>query len=159
MGEIHTTEGTASLCNIMLRDSAHIQEFEAEWRSRKAQRKGEEPYVPLYTMNDALAAIELLRPHRYEEKFTLCEGVEVRFIDAGHLLGSSSIEIWATEGEETRKIVFSGDIGNLNQPLIRDPQYIDEADYVVMESTYGDRKHERPKDYVGGAGAGITDDI
>ncbi len=146
-GEIHTTEGTASLCSIMLRDSAHIQEFEAQWRTRKALRKGEEPYVPLYTMNDALAAIELLRPHRYEEKFTLCEGVEVRFIDAGHLLGSSSIEIWATEGEETRKLLFSGDIGNLNQPLIRDPQYIDEADYVVMESTYGNRKHERPKNY------------
>lgn len=146
-GEIHTTQGTASLCSIMLRDSAHIQEFEAQWRSRKAQRKGEEPYVPLYTMEDAIGAIELLRPHRYEERFQLCEGVEVRFIDAGHLLGSASIEIWATEGGETRKLVFSGDIGNLNQPLIRNPQYIDEADYVVMESTYGDRKHERPKDY------------
>lgn len=147
-GEIHTTEGTASLCNIMLRDSAHIQEFEAEWRNRKAQRKGEEPYVPLYTMADAIGTIELLRKHRYDERFTLCEGVEVRFTDAGHLLGSASIEIWATEGEETRKLVFSGDIGNSHQPLLRDPIYIDEADYVIMESTYGDRKHERPTDYV-----------
>ena len=147
-GEIHTTEGTASLCNIMLRDSAHIQEFEAEWRSRKAQRRGEEPYVPLYTMADAIGAIELLRRHKYDEKFELCEGITIRFIDAGHLLGSASIEIWATEGGETRKLVFSGDIGNTNQPLIRDPQYIDDADYVVMESTYGDRKHTRPKDYV-----------
>ncbi len=147
-GEIHTTEGTASLCNIMLRDSAHIQEFEAEWRSRKAQRNGGEPYVPLYTMADAIGAIELLRRHPYDKKIQLCDDITIRFIDAGHLLGSASIEIWATEGEETRKIVFSGDIGNLNQPLIRDPQYIDEADYVVMESTYGDRKHERPKDYV-----------
>lgn len=146
-GEIHTTQATASLCSIMLRDSAHIQESEAEWRSRKAQRKGEEPYVPLYTMADAVGAIELLRQHRYEERFTLCEGVDVRFIDAGHLLGSASIEVWATENGETRKLVFSGDIGNLNQPLIRDPQYIDEADYVVMESTYGNRKHDRPKDY------------
>jgi len=147
-GEIHTTDVTVSLCSIMLRDSAHIQEFEASWRNRKAERKGEEPYVPLYTMEDAVGAISQLRPHKYEEKFQLCEGVEVRFIDAGHLLGSASIEIWATEGSETRKLVFSGDIGNLNQPLIRDPQYIDEADYVIMESTYGDRKHERPKDYV-----------
>lgn len=147
-GEIHTTEGAASLCNIMLRDSAHIQEFEAEWRSRKALRKGEEPYVPLYTMADAIGAIELLRRHKYDEIFELCEGVKIRFIDAGHLLGSASIEIWATEGQETRKLVFSGDIGNINQPLIRDPQFIDEADYVVMESTYGDRKHDRPKDYV-----------
>ena len=147
-GEIHATEATVSLSSIMLRDSAHIQEFEAQWRNRKAQRKGEEPYVPLYTMEDAIGAIGLLRPHEYEKIFRLCEGVEVRFIDAGHLLGSASIEIWATEGEETRKFVFSGDIGNLNQPLIRDPQYLDEADYVIMESTYGDRKHERPKDYV-----------
>ncbi len=147
-GEIHTTQGTASLCSIMLRDSAHIQEFEAEWRSRKAKRKGDEPYVPLYTMQDAMGAIEQMRPHRYDERFVLCEGVEVRFTDAGHLLGSASIEIWATEDGTTRKLVFSGDIGNSNQPLLRDPIFIDEADYVVMESTYGDRLHERPKDYV-----------
>lgn len=147
-GEIHTTDGTASLCSIMLRDSAHIQEFEAEWRSRKARRKGEEPYVPLYTMADALGAIELIRSHPYGERLPLCDGIDIRFTDAGHLLGSSSIEIWATEGDTTRKLVFSGDIGNLNQPLIRNPMYIDEADYVIMESTYGDRKHERPKDYV-----------
>ena len=147
-GEIHATDATASLCSIMLRDSAHIQEFEAQWRNRKAERQGTEPYVPLYTMEDAIGSIALLRPHPYEQKFQLCEGVEIRFIDAGHLLGSASIEVWATEADQTRKLVFSGDIGNLNQPLIRDPQYIDEADYVVMESTYGDRKHQRPKDYV-----------
>lgn len=147
-GEIHTTDATASLCSIMLRDSAHIQEFEAQWRNRKAQRNGGEPYIPLYTMEDAVGAISLLRPHPYSRKFTLCEGVEVRFIDAGHLLGSASIEIWATENDQTRKLVFSGDIGNLNQPLIRDPEYITEADYVIMESTYGDRRHERPADYV-----------
>ncbi len=146
-GEIHTTQGTASLCSIMLRDSAHIQEFEAQWRTRKAQRRGEEPYVPLYTMQDAIGTIEQMRPHHYDKRFTLCEGVDVRFIDAGHLLGSASIEVWATEGNQTRKFVFSGDIGNLNQPLLRDPIYIDEADYVIMESTYGDRKHERPTDY------------
>lgn len=147
-GEIHTTQATANLCSIMLRDSAHIQEFEAQWRNRKAQRKGEEPYEPLYTMQDALGAIGLMQPHKYDDRFTLCEGVEIRFIDAGHLLGSASIEIWATENGETRKLVFSGDIGNINQPLLRDPIFIDEADFVVMESTYGDRTHERPKDYV-----------
>ncbi len=147
-GEIHTTQGTASLCSIMLRDSAHIQEFEAEWRNRKAKRKGGDPYVPLYTMQDAIGTIEQMRSHRYDDKFSLCEGIDIRFIDAGHLLGSASIEIWATENGETRKLVFSGDIGNNNQPLLRDPIFIDEADYVIMESTYGDRVHERPKDYV-----------
>lgn len=146
-GEIHTTQATANLCSIMLRDSAHIQEFEAQWRSRKAQRRGEEPYVPLYTMQDAIGTIEKMRPHRYDERISIAEGIDIRFTDAGHLLGSASIEIWATEGTETRKFVFSGDIGNLNQPLLRDPIMIDEADYVVMESTYGDRRHERPKDY------------
>ncbi len=147
-GEVHTTQATASLCSIMLRDSAHIQEFEAQWRNRKAKRQGEDEYVPLYTMRDAIGLLELMRSHKYDERFPLCEGIELRFIDAGHLLGSASIEIWATEEGETRKLVFSGDIGNLDQPLIRDPMFIDEADYVVMESTYGDRRHERPDDYV-----------
>ena len=131
----------------MLRDSAHIQEFEAEWRSRKGKRKGTGEVSPLYTMADAEAAIACLCPHPYNEVTEISEGIKVRFIDAGHLLGSSSIEIWLTENGEERKIVFSGDIGNLDQPLIRDPQYITEADYVVMESTYGNRRHDRPKDY------------
>lgn len=147
-GEIHTTEGTASLCGIMLRDSAHIQEFEAEWRNRKARRNGDELYVPLYTTQEAIGAIGLFRPHKYDEEFQLCDGIRIRFIDAGHLLGSASIEIWAEEAGEKRKIVFSGDIGNLDQPLIRNPQPIADADYVVMESTYGTRRHEKPEDYV-----------
>lgn len=147
-GEIHATEATCNLCSIMLRDSAHIQEFEAEWRSRKGQRKGSGEVEPLYTMQDAEGAIALLTPHKYEEMVEICDGIKIRFIDAGHLLGSSSIEIWLTESDVTKKLVFSGDIGNLNQPLIRDPQYIDEADYAVMESTYGNRRHEPPRDYV-----------
>ena len=147
-GEIHATEATSSLCSVMLRDSAHIQEFEAEWRSRKAQRKGEAPYEPLYTMNDALGAIALFVPHRYETSFDICEGINVSFRDAGHLLGSSSIILTITEDGCIRKIVFSGDIGNTHQPLIRDPQYVDSADYVVIESTYGNRLHDRPTDYV-----------
>lgn len=148
-GTIHSTDATADLCNIMLRDSAHIQEFEAEWQNRKNKRAGREEYVPAYTMQDALTAISLFIPHFYsKDRFVLCDGIEVNFIDAGHLLGSSSIEVWITENGITKKIVFSGDIGNLNQPIIRDPQYIKEADFVVMESTYGNRNHEPHPDYV-----------
>ena len=106
-GAIHATEATCNLCEIMLRDSAHIQEFEAEWRNRKGKRQGKEEYVPLYTMSDAEGAIKAFVPHKYDEKFTLFEGVEVRFVDAGHLLGSASIELWLTEDDVTRKIVFS----------------------------------------------------
>lgn len=147
-GEIHATEATCNLCSIMLRDSAHIQEFEAEWRNRKGKRSGRPQYEPLYTMKDAEGAISKFVPHKYNEEIELWEGVKIRFVDAGHLLGSASIEVWLTEGEVTKKLVFSGDIGNLNQPLIRDPSYISEADYVVMESTYGDRLHDTPQDYV-----------
>ena len=147
-GEIHATVATFHLCDVMLRDSAHIQEFEAEWRNRKGKRKGDEEYIPLYTMDDAIGAVSLFVPHEYEKESEISEGIKVKFIDAGHLLGSSSIEITLTENNISRKIVFSGDIGNINQPLIRDPHYISNADYVVMESTYGNRNHELPTDYV-----------
>ncbi|MBR6045000.1 MAG: MBL fold metallo-hydrolase [Ruminococcus sp.] len=146
-GEIHCTKATASLCAIMLRDSAHIQEFECEWRTRKAKRKGLDDVQPLYTINDAEDAIKCLVPHDYGEVVQICEGIEARFSDAGHLLGSASIEVRITEGGESRKLIFSGDIGNKNQPLLRDPQYLESADYVLMESTYGTRLHERPADY------------
>lgn len=148
-GSIHATGATSDLCDIMLRDSAHIQTFEAEWRNRKGQRKGENPYVPLYTMEDAYNTIRSFVPHSYNEKIKLFDGVFFRFIDVGHLLGSASIEVWITEEGVTKKIVFSGDIGNINQPLINDPQYIKEADFVVMESTYGDRNHGETPDYIG----------
>lgn len=108
-----------------------------------------EPYEPVYTMEDADGVIRHLVPCDYNIKITLCEGIEVRFTDVGHLLGSSSIEVWLTEEKVTKKIVFSGDIGNKNQPLIKDPSFTEEADYVVMESTYGDRMHEVSRiDYV-----------
>lgn len=142
-GQIIATCGTADLCSIMLRDCAHIQMQEAEWRNRKAKRSANTPVIePLYTMEDAEGAIKKLVPYPYGEKVELCEGVAIRFTDIGHLLGSASIEVWATEGDVTKKIVFSGDIGNKNQPLIKDPSYTKEADYVLMESTYGDRYHE-----------------
>lgn len=147
-GSVHATGATCKLCNIMLQDSAHIQMFEAEWHNRKARRSGAELTVPIYNMDDALNAITLFVPHEYRVKEELWEGISIRFIDVGHLLGSASIELWITEDGQTKKIVFSGDIGNTNQPLIQDPQYITEADYVVMESTYGDRNHGERPDYI-----------
>jgi metallo-beta-lactamase family protein len=141
-GNIYATDATKDLCEIMLKDSAHIQMFEAEWRNRKGRRSGKAEFIPLYTMENAFGAIEQLVGCPYGEERFLSEGIRIRFVDAGHLMGSSSIEIWLEEEDTVRKIVFSGDIGNKNQPLIKDPQYINEADYVVMESTYGDRSHE-----------------
>ena len=146
-GSVHTTRATANLADIMLRDSAHIQEFEAEWRSRKAERSGAKPYEPLYTTEDAVKILSQFVPHPYGERFELFPGISVRFSDAGHLLGSASIELWLTEDGETRKLVFSGDLGNRNQPLLNDYTPVDEADYVVIESTYGDRVHDIPPDY------------
>lgn len=146
-GSIYATEATCDLCSIMLRDCAHIQMQEAEWKNRKAKRSsGKEVIEPIYSMEDADGAIKRLVPCSYDKEIELCEGVKIRFTDIGHLLGSSSIEVWATEGDVTKKIVFSGDIGNKDQPLIKDPSYTKDADYVVMESTYGDRLHttERP---------------
>lgn len=149
-GEIVTTFATADLCNIMLRDSAHIQEFEAEWRNRKARRSGEPLYEPLYTTQDAIDAINLFSPCDYGQKIDLCEGFAVRFTDIGHLLGSASIEVWISEDGVDKKIVFSGDVGNIDQPILKDPSLTKEADYVVIEYTYGNRIHseERP-DYLG----------
>lgn len=150
-GQIITTDATADLCSIMLRDCAHIQMMEAEWKNRKAKRSSDNALIePLFTMEDADGAIKRIVPSHYDTKMDLCEGIQIRFTDIGHLLGSASIEIWLTEEGVTKKIVFSGDIGNYAQPLLRDPIKTKEADYVVMESTYGDRYHtaERP-DYIG----------
>lgn len=143
-GAIYATAATCDLCNIMLRDCAHIQESEALWRNRKAQRAGEAPVTPVYTVEDALGAISRFRPCGYGQVLRVAEGIDVRFTDIGHLLGSSCIELWLTEGGETKKIVFSGDVGNVNQPLIKDPQSVEQTDYLVIESTYGDRLHEQP---------------
>ena len=147
-GKIFATEATCRLLDIMLRDSAHIQELEAQWKRRKGARAGRDTSEPLYSMEDAEAAIELLVPCKYDSEILVEDGIKIRFVDAGHLLGSSAIELWVTENGTTEKIVFSGDIGNINQPLTRDPQFVGEADYVVMESTYGDKNHEPPADYV-----------
>lgn len=157
-GLVFATRATVHLSQIMLRDSAHIQQFEAEWRNRKAKRSGGEEYKPLYTMEDALGAIRLLVPCDYDTMVHICDEVSIRFTDVGHLLGSSSIEVFAREGQEERTVVFSGDLGNSNKPILRNPIYTKAADYVVMESTYGDRIHgEEPPDYVGEL-AGIIQD-
>ena len=147
-GPVYATEATCNLCDIMLRDSAHIQMFEAEWRNRKAKRQGRPEFVPAYTMEDALGVIRNFVGCPYETGIILGEGLRVKFIDAGHLLGSSSIEVNICEAGVEKTIVFSGDIGNKNQPLITDPTYFRKADYVVMESTYGDRSHGERPDYV-----------
>lgn len=147
-GKVVTTAATGDLCYIMLKDSAHIQEMEAEWKNRKARRAGKPEVPPLYTLNDAAGLLELLEVYEYGELVELSEHLTARFVDAGHLLGSASIELWCREGDVMKKIVFSGDIGNLNKPLIRNPEYIHEADYVVMECTYGDRDHTRAEEHV-----------
>jgi len=147
-GPIYATEAARRLCQIMLRDSAHIQEFEAEWRNRKAQRAGEPPYRPLYTMRDAEAALKQFCGCDYNAPVEIFPGVTVCFSDAGHLLGSASVLVTAREGEESRSVLFSGDLGNIDRPLIRDPQAPPAADFVVIESTYGDRVHGIRPDYV-----------
>ncbi|HAG69102.1 MAG TPA: MBL fold hydrolase [Lachnospiraceae bacterium] len=149
-GSIFATRATAQLASIMLRDSAHIQLSEAEWRNRKAKRgKDIESYDPLYTMQDADGAIRCLVPCPYESIIEVCDGVRIRFTDIGHLLGSAAIEVWLSEEGTEKKLVFSGDVGNHKQPLIKDPQKIEEADYIIIESTYGDRLHkEMELDYV-----------
>ena len=148
-GEIYTTLATKKLCEIMLMDSAHIQEFEAKWRNRKAKRSGKGEYQPLYTCEDVKNTIKQLVPCDYDKKYELCKGVKIQFTDAGHLLGSASITLEVTEAGNTETIVFSGDLGNCNRPLIRDMGQPEKADYVVIESTYGNRLHGERPDYIG----------
>lgn len=147
-GIIYATKATKSLADIMLRDSAHIQESEAEWRNRRASRAGEEAYTPTYTAEDAIGAISLFRGVDYGERVTVAAGVDIRFTDIGHLLGSAAIEVFLREGEAQKKIVFSGDVGNIDQPIIKDPLPVRDADYVVLESTYGGRFHEKRGDVI-----------
>lgn len=147
-GEVYTTLATKKLCEIMLLDSAHIQEFEAKWRNRKAKRSGAGEYKPLYTCEDVKKALKQFVPCDYDKKYELCKGVKISFTDAGHLLGSASISIEVTEAGNTETIVFSGDLGNCDRPLIRDMGQPDKADYIVIESTYGNRIHGERPDYV-----------
>lgn len=140
-GPIYTTAPTAALCRILLLDSAHIQEMEAEWKTRKHLRKGRPPVSPLYTTEDAEKAIALLQPVSQEQFLTVSETMRVRFRNAGHILGSSILELWQGDLKDGLKIVFSGDIGRKDQLLVKDPQPIFEADALFIESTYGNRRH------------------
>ena len=143
-GAIYATEATANLCGIMLLDSAHIQESEAKWRNRKAQRAGQPETPPVYTIADAQAALQLFHPCQYGPTYNILDGVQIRFQDAGHLLGSASIYVTV----EGKTLLFSGDLGNVDRPLIRDPQKPTAADFVVIESTYGNRLHGERPNYV-----------
>ncbi len=141
-GKILCTKATKDLCEIMLVDSAHIQESDTEWENRKGKRSGKPPVEPLYTIEDALLSLRYFESALYDQKIKLNEEISIRFRDAGHILGSSIIEIWIEEDRDTVKIVFSGDLGMKNKPLIRDPQIVEDADYLILESTYGNRVHE-----------------
>ena len=138
---IYAHKATCDLCGIMLPDSGHIQEMEAEWKNKKRERKGEQTYPPLYTAEDAINSLELFSPVKYDEIIEIDENIHVRFNDAGHMLGSSIIELWVNENGKETKIVFSGDIGNNDIPLLDSPTMIESCDYLVMESTYGSRLH------------------
>ena len=150
-GPIYATGATTELCTIMLEDSAHIQESEAEWKTRKRQRHGEDAVEPLYTSEDADEALSLFRTIEYGERTELSPSMWIEAIDAGHLLGSCSIKVHCLLPEGEKTIVFSGDIGNIDQPMIRNPEYFNDSNFVVMESTYGDRLHgKREEDETAG---------
>ena len=145
-GPIFSTEATAKLCDIMLADSAHIQEQDAEEQTRKNLRAGKPPAEPLYGIKDAEAACKQFKPVPYGKQVEVCPGVKARFTDVGHLLGSAAIELWITEDEKTARLAFSGDIGRDDRPIINDPDSVEGADYLIMESTYGDRNHSATTD-------------
>lgn len=140
---IFATKATCDLCSIMLPDSGHIQEMEAEWKNKKRKRKGEKEIPPMYTAEDAARSLEVFRPVKYDELIEIDPNIHVRFNDAGHMLGSSIIEIWVKEDDKETKIVFTGDLGNNDIPLLSEPTMIESTDYLVMESTYGNRLHIR----------------
>jgi len=141
-GPIYCSPATAELCEVMLPDAGHIQEAEVEMKNRKLSRAGKALLEPIYTAEQAVECLKQLRPMNYDEVVTLAEGIEIRLRDAGHILGSSIVELWVEENGEKEKIVFSGDLGQGNQPIIKDPSVIEGADYLLMESTYGDRYHK-----------------
>ncbi|AEV68303.1 MBL fold metallo-hydrolase RNA specificity domain-containing protein [Acetivibrio clariflavus] len=141
-GEIYATKATVELCEIMLPDCGHIQESENEWKNKKRLRAGKPPLEPIYTYQDALDCMKFFKKVRYGEAIKINDEIKVRFNDAGHILGSAIIEFWIMEKGKETKIVFSGDLGNRDMPIIRDPSIIESADYLVIESTYGNRIHE-----------------
>ncbi len=141
-GSIYCTRATSDLAEVLLKDSGHIHEMEAQWTNKKRLRKGLEEIEPLYTVEDAENSLQYLEPVLYDQTTYINDSVRLRFQDAGHILGSSIVELWIKENDQETKIVFSGDLGMKDRPLLRNPSYIEEADYLIMESTYGNRLHE-----------------
>lgn len=141
-GKIYCTDATADLLSIMLKDSAYIHEKETEWKNRKAERAGRNQVEPLYTIEDAERALSLVSPILYDQQIEINPNMKIVFNDAGHILGSAITELWVTEDDKESKIVFSGDLGMEGRPILRDPTYIKKADYVIMETTYGNRIHK-----------------
>ena len=141
--KIYAHKATCDLCALMLPDSGHIQEQESEWKNRKRIRKGEEPREPLYTAEEALRCLEIFQPVKYDEIIDITPEIHARFNDAGHMLGSSIIELWVEENGKRIKTVFTGDLGNNDIPLLNEPTMIEDTDFLVMESTYGSRLHIR----------------
>lgn len=144
--KVYATKATCDLCAIMLPDSGHIQEVEIEWKNRKRMREGKENLPPLYTAEEAYKCLEIFEPVNYDDIVEIDDNISIRFNDAGHMLGSAIIEVWVTEDGETKKAVFTGDLGNNDLPLLDAPTMISSADYLVMESTYGNRLHVRNDD-------------
>lgn len=140
-GRIFAQRACVDLCEIMLRDSAYLQEKDTAHENRRRQRKGLDTVEPLYTVRDARRAMRRFEALPYGERVPVVEGVDLRLRDAGHILGSAIVELWLTEGGTTRKLVFSGDLGHAGAPILRDPERIEDADLVLLESTYGDRLH------------------
>lgn len=145
-GPIYTHHATRDLCEIMLKDSAFLQEREVQWQNKKRRRKGLEPIAPLYTIDDAEAAVKQFETCGYDEMVSVLSGVDMRLQDAGHILGAAIVELWLDDGVNKRKLVFSGDLGHANVPILRDPAIVEEADLVMLESTYGDRLHRSWED-------------
>ena len=141
-GKIYCTDATADLLSVMLKDSAYIHEKETEWKNRKAERAGREQVEPLYTIEDAEKTLSLVSPILYDQQIEINSDMKIVFNDAGHILGSAITELWVTEDDKESKIVFSGDLGMEGRPILRDPTYIKKADYVIMETTYGNRIHK-----------------
>lgn len=145
-GRIITSPPTAELCGILLLDSAHIQEMDAEWQTRKNKRKARAEVTPLYITEDAQAALKRFSPVERDHVIEIEPGLKARLRNAGHILGSSILELWVEEGGERLKVVFSGDLGKKNQLIVKDPHEVFDADYLFIESTYGNRRHRSFED-------------
>lgn len=158
-GKIFTTKATVDLCGVLLLDSAHIQERDAEWENKRRIRAGKSLIKPVYTIQEAVDSIAYFQGVNYNETIDLGNGITVRFRDAGHILGSAIVELWVTEDDRGKKLIFSGDIGQKNLPLVKDFTPIEEGDFVFMESTYGNRKHKGVNETIDEFARAVTESL